>query len=97
MQTIVVAVIVACAALFAVWRLMPRAWRVRLASLLAAGARRHVRLSEDGAQALARKLAVGACGSCDSCGSCGPAQPAAPRAAPLVRLAPRGGEADTAR
>lgn len=76
MQSLAVALIVVAAAVFACWRLMPRAWRVGLASSLAAGARRHGHLSQDRADALARKLAVGACGSCDSCGTCAPATPA---------------------
>ena len=76
MQSLAVAVIVACAALFAGWRLMPRAWRVQLAAALAAGIRRHARISDDEAAALARRLAQGGCGGCDSCGACEPAKPA---------------------
>lgn len=85
MQSLVVTVIVAAAALFACWRLMPRGWRVALASSLAAGAQRHGHLSQDDADALARKLATGACGSCDSCGTCAPT-PVTPAGQKIVRV-----------
>ncbi len=85
MQSVAVALIVVVAAVFACWRLMPRAWRVGLASSLARGAQRHGRLSQDDADALARKLAVGACGSCDSCGTCAPT-PVTPAGQKVVRI-----------
>lgn len=85
MQSLAVALIVVAAAVFAGWRLMPRAWRVTLASSLASGAQRHAHLSQDNADALARKLAVGACGGCDSCGTCAPA-PVTPAGQKVVRI-----------
>ncbi len=85
MQTLAVALIVVVAVVFTVWRLMPRAWRVALASSLAAGAQRHGHLSQDNADALARSLAKGACGSCDSCGTCAPT-PVTPAGQKVVQI-----------
>ena len=89
MQSLAVALIVVVAVVFTVWRLMPRAWRVALASSLAAGAQRHVNLSQDNADALARSLAKGACGGCDDCGSCGPKTPAVAQGKTVVEVVPR--------
>ncbi|MFO1397382.1 MAG: DUF6587 family protein [Burkholderiales bacterium] len=91
MQSLAVALIVLAAAVFACWRLMPRAWRVALASRVATGARRHAHLSQASADALARKLATGACGSCDSCGTCAPT-PVTPAGQKVVAIVPRPGE-----
>ena len=77
MQAVAVAVIVALAAVYATWKLMPRAIRARLASGVVGWARLRGRLSEDDAALLSRRLTAGGCGSCDSCGSCGPKDAAA--------------------
>lgn len=83
MQEISVFVIVALAATYAAWKLMPRALRVRLAQATVGWARRRGRLSDHEAAALARRLTASGCGSCDSCGACGSEPAAAPEAAGL--------------
>jgi hypothetical protein len=71
-QQIIVGLIVACAALYAVWRWMPAAWRRAAAGRVAAGPRRAGWVDGARADALATSLArTSGCGSCDSCGSCG--------------------------
>jgi hypothetical protein len=87
MQEIAVFVIVALAAVYAAWKLMPRALRVRLAQATVGWARRRERLSDHQAAALARRLTASGCGSCQSCGACGPEPGAAPDAA-VLRLVP---------
>ncbi|MBK8740444.1 MAG: hypothetical protein IPM02_13365 [Betaproteobacteria bacterium] len=71
-QQIAVGVIVALAALYATWKLLPRGLRVRLAQAVAGRARRGGWLDPGAAATLARRLAAGGCGSCDSCGTCAP-------------------------
>ena len=90
MQDIAVFVIVALAAGYAAWKLMPRALRVRLAQATVGWAQRRGRLSDQHAAALARRLTAGGCGQCDSCGTCGPAPgPAAPPDTSVLRFARR--------
>jgi len=72
MQEIAALVIVAFAATYAAWKLMPRALRARLAQATVVWARRRGRLSDDQAVALSRRLTASGCGSCDSCRTCGP-------------------------
>ncbi|MDM0113015.1 hypothetical protein QTI66_12725 [Variovorax sp. J22R133] len=92
-QQIIVAVIVALAAIYAVWRWMPSKWRKAAAGKVAAGTHRAGLVDESRAQQLAASLAKSSgCGSCDSCGSCGTAgdksslaKPATPNEAPLLR------------
>ena len=70
-QQIVVALIVALAAVYAVWRWMPGGWRRAAATKLAAGSQRAGLVDAKRAQQLAASLGKTAgCGSCDSCGSC---------------------------
>jgi hypothetical protein len=70
-QQIVVALIVALAAVYAVWRWMPGGWRRAAAARLAAGSQRAGLVDAERAQQLAASLGKTAgCGSCDSCGSC---------------------------
>ena len=88
MQTAIVAVIVALAAVYATWKLMPRAVRARIASGVVGLARRRGRLSEGDAERLSRRLNAGGCGSCDSCGSCRPKDAAATDAS-VMRHLPR--------
>ena len=88
MQAATIAVIVALAAVYATWKLMPRAVRARLASRVVGWARRRGRLSEDDAALLSRRLNAGGCGSCDSCGSCSPKDAAASDAS-VIRHLPR--------
>jgi len=88
MQTLTVFLIVVAAALYAAWRLMPRAWRGRLGVGAARLGHRRAPLSDADAAALARRLSAGGCGSCDSCGSCGTKTPAASEA-PLQFVAQR--------
>lgn len=74
-QNLIVGLIVALAALYAVWRWMPAGWRRSAATKLAAGSHRAGLVDAQRADALAASLAkTSGCGSCDSCGSCGPAK-----------------------
>ena len=72
-QQIVVGLIVALAALYAVWRWMPARWRRAAAGRLAAGSQRAGLLDTDGARQLEASLGrAGGCAACDSCSSsCG--------------------------
>ncbi|WP_431107333.1 DUF6587 family protein [Variovorax paradoxus] len=72
-QQLIVGLIVAAAALYAVWRWMPAGWRRSAAQKLAAGSHRAGLVDQERADQLAASLAkTSGCGSCDSCGSCGP-------------------------
>ncbi|MBT2333804.1 hypothetical protein J7E49_07790 [Variovorax paradoxus] len=72
-QQLIVGLIVAAAAFYAVWRWMPARWRRSAAHKLAAGTQRAGLVDQERAQQLAASLAkTSGCGSCDSCGSCGP-------------------------
>jgi len=84
MQEIAVFVIVALAAIYAAWKLMPRFWRARLAQATVDWAQRRGRFSDQDAAALARRLTASGCGNCDSCGSCAPTSD--PMAAPNVSV-----------
>ncbi len=71
-QQIIVGLIVALAAVYAVWRWMPAGWRRTAAGKVAAGSHRAGLVDAQRADALAASLAKSSgCGSCDSCGSCG--------------------------
>jgi len=73
-QQIMVALIVALAAFYAVWRWMPASWRRAAAAKVAAGSHRAGLVDADRAQQLAASLGkTSGCGSCESCGSCSPA------------------------
>ena len=90
MEDIAVFVIVALAATYAAWKLMPRALRGRLAQATVGWAQRRGRLSDQRAAALARRLTASGCGHCDSCGTCGPAPgPAAPPDVSVLRFTRR--------
>jgi len=70
-QQIVVALIVALAALYAIWRWMPGSWRRAAAGRVAAGSHRAGLVDAKSAERLAASLGkASGCGSCDSCGSC---------------------------
>jgi hypothetical protein len=70
-QQIIVGLIVALAAFYAVWRWMPAGWRRAAADRLAAGSQRAGLVDAQRAQQLAASLAKSSgCGACDSCGSC---------------------------
>ena len=70
-QQIIVGLIVALAALYAVWRWMPAGWRRAAAARLASGSQRAGLVDAQRAQQLAASLAKSSgCGSCDTCGSC---------------------------
>lgn len=72
-QQLIVGLIVAAAAFYAVWRWMPAGWRRSAAHKLAAGTHRAGLVDQQRAEQLAASLAkTSGCGSCDSCGSCGP-------------------------
>lgn len=72
-QQLIVGLIVAAAALYAVWRWMPAGWRRGAARKLAAGTQRAGLIDQTRADQLAASLAkTSGCGSCDSCGSCAP-------------------------
>ena len=78
-QQLIVGLIVAAAAFYAVWRWMPAGWRRSAAHKLAAGTHRAGLVDQERAQQMAASLAkTSGCGSCDSCGSCGPKTPANP-------------------
>jgi hypothetical protein len=70
LQSAIVFLVVAIAASYATWKLMPAAWRRALAGHAASwGAR--AGLSAETARRVEAKLATGgACGSCDSCKAC---------------------------
>jgi hypothetical protein len=71
-QQIIVGLIVALAAIYAVWRWMPAGWRRAAAARLASGTQRAGLVDAEQARQLADSLAKSSgCGSCDSCGSCG--------------------------
>lgn len=73
-QQLIVGLIVALAALYAVWRWMPAGWRRSAARSLADGSQRAGLVDPARADALAASLAkASGCGSCDSCGTCGKA------------------------
>lgn len=86
-QNLIVGIIVALAAVYALWRWMPAGWRRSVAGQLAAGSQRAGLVDAQRADALAASLAkTSGCGACDSCGSCGSAKTGqaatgAPRAA----------------
>ena len=91
MQELAVFVIVGLAASYAVWKLMPRALRARLAYATAGWAQRRGRLSDNDAAALASRLTGSGCGDCKSCGSCGPAPQSATLSA-RIGIGPRNGQ-----
>ena len=71
-QQIIVGLIVAVAAISALWRWMPAAWRRSAAGKLAEGSQRAGLVDAERAGQLAASLAKSSgCGACDSCGSCG--------------------------
>ncbi len=77
-QQLIVGLIVAIAALYAVWRWMPAGWRRSAAQKVAAGSHRAGLVDQARADELAASLAKSSgCGSCDSCGACGKAEAAA--------------------
>jgi hypothetical protein len=83
LQSAVVLVVVAIAATYATWKLMPAAWRRALAGQVASWGSR-AGLSAETARRVEAKLATGgACGSCDSCRAC--ATPAAGSETPSQR------------
>ncbi len=74
-QQLIVGLIVALAAIYAVWRWMPAGWRRSAASTLATGGHRAGLVDRQRADALAASLAKSSgCGACESCGSCGTAK-----------------------
>jgi hypothetical protein len=75
-QEIIVGLIVAAAALYAVWRWMPAGWRRAAALRVAAGSQRAGLVDARQAGALAASLGKSSgCGSCDTCGSCATGKP----------------------
>ena len=73
-QEMIVGLIVALAAFYALWRWMPAGWRRAAAGKLAAGTQRAGLVDAERAQQLAASLGkASGCGACDSCGSCGSA------------------------
>jgi hypothetical protein len=73
-QEIIVGLIVALAAFYALWRWMPANWRRAAAGKVAAGTQRAGLVDAQRAQQLAASLGkASGCGACDSCGSCGSA------------------------
>jgi hypothetical protein len=87
-QQIIVALIVALAAFYAVWRWMPAGWRRAAAGRLASGSQRAGLVDAERAQRLADSLSKSSgCGACDSCGSC--ATPGSPQGASAETPLPR--------
>ena len=77
-QEMIVGLIVALAAFYALWRWMPAGWRRAAAGKVAAGTQRAGLVDAQRAQQLAASLGkASGCGACDSCGSCGSAGPKA--------------------
>lgn len=66
----VVFAIVAVATGYAVWKLMPRVLRQRLAAALVQAATGRGRMSHERTAHWQRRLAGGDCGVCESCGGC---------------------------
>ncbi|VWX56313.1 conserved hypothetical protein [Burkholderiales bacterium 8X] len=87
-ENLVVGLIVAGAACYAVWRWMPAAWRRGAAALFARGSARVGLLDAERAQRLQTALSKSSgCGACDSCGACaspkaGTADPRRPQEKP---------------
>ncbi|MFT3721279.1 DUF6587 family protein [Pseudorhodoferax sp.] len=80
LQNLIVFAIVAAAAVYAVWRWMPAAWRRGAARRLAAGSQRAGLVDDAQAERLAASLAkTSGCGDCESCGSCAPPSAGAKR------------------
>lgn len=74
-QYLIIGVLVAWAAAYSVWALMPAASRRATAMRVAHWARR-CGLGEPASRALQEKLGkTGACGECDKCGGCGKNRP----------------------
>jgi hypothetical protein len=70
-QQIVVGLIVALAAVYAVWRWIPGNWRRAAAARVAAGSHRAGLVDAGRAEQLAASLGkTSGCGACDTCGSC---------------------------
>jgi len=89
-QEIAVAIVVAIAALYAVWYWMPGRWRQRLAAQLA-GTGRRLGLRQASAERVAQAVGEApGCSSCESCGSCAtPGNgPPGPQAAEPIRIVP---------
>ena len=73
-QTLIVALIVAAAALYSVWLFLPAPWRRTLAARVARQAG-HAGLDRGQVQALQARLErAPGCGDCASCRGCAPAQ-----------------------
>lgn len=80
LQNLIVAVIVAIALVYTVWRWMPAAWRRDAARGMATGSRRAGLVNAQQAERLATSLAKDSgCGACDSCQQCAPAADATQR------------------
>ena len=62
--------IVAVAAVYAVWKLMPVAARQRIAAASSRIAQRRAGISSQRAATFELRLVGKACGACDSCGGC---------------------------
>jgi hypothetical protein len=89
-QQIIVGAIVALAAVYAIWRWMPAAWRRSAAGRVAAGARQAGWVDAGRADALAATLSkASGCSACESCGGCGTGAAARPGGAeaPLANTA----------
>ena len=73
-QQLIVGVIVATAALYALWRWMPAGWRRAAAQRLGSATQRAGLVDAERAGRLAASLAKpSGCGACDTCGGCGKA------------------------
>lgn len=71
LQQVIVGLIVGLAALYALWRFMPAAWRRSAAAGLASGTHRAGLVDADSARKLQARLGqASGCGACDSCGGC---------------------------
>ncbi len=74
-QQLIVGLIVAAAALYAVWRWMPAGWRRAAAQRLGSATQRAGLIDAGRADRLAASLAKpSGCGACDTCGGCGKAE-----------------------
>jgi len=91
-QQLIVGMIVACAALYSLWAMMPAGVRRKASALLVRQAAR-IGATESTAQRLHAALSSkGGCSECSSCGGCSPGVPSATTAA-VIAMPPRRGPA----
>jgi hypothetical protein len=87
LQNLIVFLIVVAAALYALWRWLPLAWRLGVTRRLAAVAQRAGLIDAQRAQRLSTTLARSSdCASCSQCTGCGSGKPADTRVDATYRM-----------